>query len=171
MENKTLESYEFIEKSLMDSFKVTALQITGYYKNSLMQSKLAYVTGYQQALQDLYGALHVSPEKNQLSVEDMLRFAVQKSKQLLEKMGPVQHHPPPVTENKKTFRIDPYSQFTFTHDRPRSLKELYYDTSPVTTTKKRPHPNELTFMGKLFNFESHQQPPFKRNRLKHEATS
>ncbi|KAI9305247.1 hypothetical protein BJ944DRAFT_142278, partial [Cunninghamella echinulata] len=46
---------------LMDSFKAAALKVTTLYKDSLVQNRKAYASGYQQALQDLYEFISSHP--------------------------------------------------------------------------------------------------------------
>ncbi|KAI8341203.1 hypothetical protein BC941DRAFT_416139 [Chlamydoabsidia padenii] len=97
-----LDSYESSENALMDSFKAAALKVTTLYKDSLVQNRKAYASGYQQALQDLYEFISSHPsttvsltnrqistptEHGFLPVEDLLSFARRRNDQLASEMG------------------------------------------------------------------------------------
>ncbi|CAO3643038.1 unnamed protein product [Cunninghamella echinulata] len=96
-----LDSYESTENVLMDSFKAAALKVTTLYKDSLVQNRKAYASGYQQALQDLYEFISSHPsttvsqgetlappmEQGYLPVEDLLTYARQRNAQLNSEMG------------------------------------------------------------------------------------
>ncbi|SAL95299.1 hypothetical protein [Absidia glauca] len=96
-----LDSYESSENALMDSFKAAALKVTTLYKDSLVQNRKAYASGYQQALQDLYEFISSHPcttmsqqesfatpmEQGFLPVQDLLTYARQRNDQLASDMG------------------------------------------------------------------------------------
>ncbi|KAI9476585.1 MAG: hypothetical protein EXX96DRAFT_602047 [Benjaminiella poitrasii] len=82
-----LDSYESTENALMDSFKAAALKVTTLYKDSLVQNRKAFASGYQQALQDLYEFISAQPENGFVSVQEVLAFARQKNNQLTSEMG------------------------------------------------------------------------------------
>ncbi|KAI8077864.1 uncharacterized protein BX664DRAFT_343697 [Halteromyces radiatus] len=96
-----LDSYESSENALMDSFKAAALKVTTLYKDSLVQNRKAYASGYQQALQDLYEFISSHPsttvsqqdsfvtptEHGFLPVQDLLAYARQRNNQLASDMG------------------------------------------------------------------------------------
>lgn len=97
-----LDSYESSENALMDSFKAAALKVTTLYKDSLVQNRQAYASGYQQALQDLYEFISSHPsttvsmgdsftttptEHGHLPVQDLLTYARQRNHQLASDMG------------------------------------------------------------------------------------
>ncbi|CAO3590097.1 unnamed protein product [Absidia cylindrospora] len=96
-----LDSYETPENALMDSFKAAALKVTTLYKDSLVQSRQAYTSGYQQALQDLYefisshpkttvsqqGAIVSPTEHGFLPVQDLLSYARQRNDQLTSEIS------------------------------------------------------------------------------------
>ncbi|CAO3612147.1 unnamed protein product [Cunninghamella blakesleeana] len=98
-----LDSYESTENALMDSFKAAALKVTTLYKDSLVQNRKAYASGYQQALQDLYEFISSHPniaisqeetpmEHGYLPVQDVLTYARQRNAQLNSEMGlPLDH--------------------------------------------------------------------------------
>ncbi|ORZ22648.1 hypothetical protein BCR42DRAFT_488178 [Absidia repens] len=100
-QSSILDSYESSENALMDSFKAAALKVTTLYKDSLVQNRKAYASGYQQALQDLYEFISshpcttvshqdtfVSPtEHGLLPVQDLLAYARQRNTQLTCDMG------------------------------------------------------------------------------------
>jgi uncharacterized protein YsxB (DUF464 family) len=82
-----MDSYESSDNALMDSFKAAALKVTTLYKDSLVQNRKAYASGYQQALQDLYEFISAQPENGFIPVQDVLAFARQKNNQLTSEMN------------------------------------------------------------------------------------
>ncbi|KAI7901344.1 uncharacterized protein BX663DRAFT_514169 [Cokeromyces recurvatus] len=191
-QNNILDSYESTENALMDSFKAAALKVTTLYKDSLVQNRKAFASGYQQALQDLYEFISTQPENGFIPVQDVLAFARQKNNQLTAEMGIPSHtttsnatslnnnmmNPPSRPNNQEQlqklntanpFQIDPHSQFTFTHDIPRTMDGLWDQAATTAVNdgfKRRMIPNELSFMGRSVNMESWHEPPFKRGRLR-----
>jgi hypothetical protein len=189
--NNIMDSYESSENALMDSFKAAALKVTTLYKDSLVQNRKAYASGYQQALQDLFELISTQPENGYMPVQDILQFARQKNNQLNEEMmlssgssssstsfNTNINRPPnpntcadgedPQLQQQKMianpFQIDPHAQFTFAHAVPAMRNNMEWDTSTVFSENlKRRMPNELSFMGRSFNIDSNTyEPPFKR---------
>ncbi|KAI8978084.1 hypothetical protein BDB01DRAFT_800729 [Pilobolus umbonatus] len=126
------------ENGLMDSFKATALKVTTLYKDALVQNKKSYHSGYQQALQDIYEW----SMQNDVSASHLIQFLRQKS-----------------TDNKT---IDPNTPFTFTHECPRSMDNVWDQAVVYDPTKRRPHPTDVSFMGRTLMNET--EPPMKKNR-------
>ncbi|KAI8890419.1 hypothetical protein K501DRAFT_281751 [Backusella circina FSU 941] len=187
--NNIMDSYESSENALMDSFKAAALKVTTLYKDSLVQNRKAYASGYQQALQDLFELISTQPENGYMPVQDILQFARQKNNQLNEEMmmssgsssttfNTNNNRPPnpntcsdgedPQLQQQKMivnpFQIDPHAQFTFAHALPAVRNNMEWDSSTIFSENlKRRMPNELSFMGRSFNIDGNNyEPPFKR---------
>ncbi|CEP18054.1 hypothetical protein [Parasitella parasitica] len=204
-QNNIMDSFESTENALMDSFKAAALKVTTLYKDSLVQNRKSYAAGYQQALQDLYEFISAQPENGFIPVQDVLCFARQKNNQLTSEMGGSATVSPPTTATSTSppvvqqhrlqqqmdeipqqqkavttnpFQIDPYSQFTFTHDivplsHSRTMDGVWDQATNISSTegfKRKLMPTELPFMGRSINLDAwyDQQPPLKRGRLRRE---
>ncbi|ORZ21645.1 hypothetical protein BCR42DRAFT_407994 [Absidia repens] len=95
------DSYATSENALMDSFKAAALKVTTLYRDSLVQNRKAYASGYQQALQDLYefisshpktmvsqqGAIVPPTEHGSIPVQDLLSYARRRNDQLTSQIN------------------------------------------------------------------------------------
>ncbi|ORX48252.1 hypothetical protein DM01DRAFT_1338717 [Hesseltinella vesiculosa] len=165
-----LDGHDDNDNALLDSFKQAALKVTTLYKDSLVQNRKAYGSGYQQALQDLYEFISSHPngtdgEHGMLPVQDLLQFARQRNAQLVNEMGdlagpcaPTASSPHPSPSLSSTLPNDALPiQPTHSMSSPTASNHL---PQPTTTSPCTPSPFQPFQMDPQAQFTLNVPGPF-----------